>query len=205
MSTLNIAEFCVKKKVNKIIFLNAYPYGPPIKLPINEDHALQPHSPYNSSKLISEELLFKYLIGKTDVVSLRVFNIYGKLQANNFLIPTIINQAKKNGEISLNDLRPKRDFLYIKDLVSLIDKIIIKKSATGIYNVGYGRSFSIKQITDAISKILDKSIKLKSKNIIRKNEILDLFADIKKVSSAFNWQPKFSIYEGISDYLRDEK
>ena len=73
----------------------------------------------------------------------------------------------------------------------MIDKIIIKKSATGIYNVGYGRSFSIKQITDAISKILDKSIKLKSKNIIRKNEILDLFADIKKVSSAFNWQPSF--------------
>ena len=63
-----------------------------------------------------------------------------------------------------------------------------------------GKSFSIEQITDAISKILDKSIKLKSKNIIRKNEILDLFADIKKVSSAFNWQPKFSIYEGISDY-----
>ena len=103
-------SFCAKKKVNKIIFLNAYPYGPPIKLPISEDHALQPHSPYNSSKLISEELLFKYLIGKTDVVSLRVFNIYGKLQANNFLIPTIINQAKKNGEISLNDLRPKETF-----------------------------------------------------------------------------------------------
>ena len=62
----------------------------------------------------------------------------------------------------------------------MIDKIIIKKPVSGVYNVGYGRSFSIKQITDAISKILDKSIKLKSKNIIRKNEILDLFADIKK-------------------------
>ena len=44
--------------------------GPPIKLPINEDHFTL--TPYNSSKLISEELLFKYLIGKTDVVSLRV-------------------------------------------------------------------------------------------------------------------------------------
>ena len=176
-----------------------------MKLPIDENHQLQPHSPYNSSKLISEELLFKYLIEKTNVVSLRVFNIYGKHQAENFLIPTIINQAKINGEISLNDLRPKRDFLYIKDLVNLIDKIIIKKPVTGIYNVGFGKSFSIKQISTAVSTIFNRKIKLKSKKIIRKNEILDLFADISKVSSTFNWRPKYSINEGINDYLRNEK
>ncbi len=205
LSTLNVSEFCIKKNVNKIIFLNAYPYGVPIKLPVDENHHLQPHSPYNSSKLISEELLFKYLIEKTNVVSLRVFNIYGKHQKENFLIPTIINQAKINGEISLNDLRPKRDFLYVKDLVSLIEKIIIKKPVSGIYNVGFGKSFSIKQISTAVSSIFNRKIKLKSKKIIRPNEILDLFADISKVSSTFNWRPKYSINEGINDYLRNEK
>lgn len=205
ISTLNIAELCIKKNVNKIIYLNAYPYGNPIKLPVDENHPLQPHSPYNSSKLISEDLLFKYLTDKTNVVSLRVFNVYGHYQSNNFLMPTIINQAKQNSKIILNDLRPKRDFLYIKDLVDLLDKIIIKKPVTGIYNVGYGSSISIKQISEAISILLNKNIELKGRNIIRKNEVLDLFADISKVIKAFDWIPKYSIQEGLNDYLENEK
>ena len=55
-STLNVAEFCRKKKVNKLIYINAYPYGMPQYLPIDEKHILQPHSPYNSSKTIAENI-----------------------------------------------------------------------------------------------------------------------------------------------------
>ena len=205
LSTLNIAEFCLRKNVNKIIYLNAYPYGKPISLPVDENHPVEPHSPYNASKLIAEDLLFSYLNGITSVTSLRVFNVYGNFQSKHFLIPTIVNQAKKNGKIKLNDLRPKRDFLYINDLINLIDKIIESKSETGIFNVGYGKSTSIKEISEAISVLLNINVELISKNEIRPNEVLDLYSDISKVKRTFNWEPKYSIIQGLTDYLKNEK
>ena len=203
ISTLNIAELCRVKNIKSLLYINAYPYGEPKDLPINEKHPLKPHSPYNSSKLLSEKLLFSYLDGLTKVISLRVFNVYGKHQSNDFVIPKILSQILENGEVILNDLRPKRDFLYIKDLVQLIKKIIQHKSTSGIFNVGFGKSFSMKEIVDAISISQKKKIILKTKNEIRPNEILDLYADISKVSKAFNWKPEFSILNGLNDYLKN--
>ncbi len=203
LSTLNIAEFCLKKNVNKIIYLNAYPYGKPLSLPVDENHPLEPHSPYNTSKLIAEDLLFKYLDGVTSVTSLRVFNVYGNFQSKHFLIPTIISQAQNNGKIILNDLRPKRDFLYIKDLINLIEKIINTKSAKGIYNVGYGKSTSIKEICEAVAVLLKTNVELISKNKIRPNEVLELYSDISKAKKTFNWKPKYNIVRGLTDYLKN--
>ena len=57
-STLNIAEFCRLKKISKVIYLNSYPYGNPKYLPIDENHSMSFHSPYNKSKYLSEILLF---------------------------------------------------------------------------------------------------------------------------------------------------
>ncbi len=203
LSTLNIAEFCLKKNVNKIIYLNAYPYGKPLSLPVDENHPLEPHSPYNTSKLIAEDLLFKYLDGVTSVTSLRVFNVYGNFQSKHFLMPTIISQAQNNGKIILNDLRPKRDFLYIKDLINLIEIIINTKSAKGIYNVGYGKSTSIKEICEAVAVLLKTNVELISKNKIRPNEVLELYSDISKAKKTFNWKPKYNIVRGLTDYLKN--
>ena len=193
------------KKIKKLIYLNAYPYGVPQYLPIDESHPLEPHSPYNSSKIIAENLLFSYLNNITKVISLRVFNIYGKYQLQNFLIPNIISQIKESDKVILNDLRPKRDFLYIQDLIILLNNIILDTNNIGIYNVGYGRSYSIKEVVDAISIAFNKRIALKTIQKKRQNEILDLYADINKVKSSFNWSPKFSILDGMKHYYKNEK
>ena len=70
---------------------------------------MDPHSPYNFSKTIAENMLINYLNGITKVISLRVFNIYGLYQSQNFLIPKIISQIKNKKTISLNDLGDKRE------------------------------------------------------------------------------------------------
>lgn len=203
-SSLNIAEFCRLKKVKKVIYLNSYTYGSPKYLPIDENHPESFHSPYNKSKYIAEQLLFQYLEDISDVVSLRLFNIYGKYQNDNFLIPTILKQISSKA-ITVKDLKPKRDYLYIKDLSELLNTIINKNHTHGIFNVGSGRSSSVEEILNTIKDVLNSDLNIISENITRKNEVMDCVADIKKIENEFSWSPKYSLKDGIIDYLNEVK
>lgn len=203
-SSLNIAEFCRLKKVKKVIYLNSYTYGSPKYLPIDENHPESFHSPYNKSKYIAEQLLFQYLEDISDVVSLRLFNIYGKYQNDNFLIPTILKQISSKA-ITVKDLKPKRDYLYIKDLSELLNTIINKNHTHGIFNVGSGRSSSVEEILNTIKDVLNSDLNIISENITRKNEVMDCVADIKKIENEFSWSPKYSLEDGIIDYLNEVK
>jgi UDP-glucose 4-epimerase len=203
-STLNITEFCRLKKVKKIIYLNSYTYGNPKYLPIDEKHPVSFHSPYNKSKYIAEQLLFQYLENISDVISLRLFNIYGKYQSENFLIPTIFKQIS-NDAVSVKDLKPKRDYLYIKDLIELLNTIINKNHINGIFNVGSGKSISVEEILNTIKDVLNSNLNIISENITRNNEVMDCVADIEKLEKEFSWSPKYSLKDGIIDYLNEVK
>lgn len=204
-STLNIAELCRIKNIKKVIYLNSYTYGTPNYLPIDEKHKLAFHSPYNKSKHIAEDILFKYLEKDFNVISLRLFNIYGEYQGNNFLIPTILKQLKK-GTIHLKDLEPKRDYLYIKDFTKLLNLLVEKKHIdNGVYNIGSGKSHSVKEILENIKELCNYDFNIIAENKRRKNEILDCYADISKINAQINWTPEYSLKEGLKDYLEKVK
>lgn len=199
--TLNIAEFCRVKAVSKLIYLNSYPYGNPEYLPIDETHPIHLHSHYNKSKQLCEELLFYYLDNITDVVSLRLFNIFGQYQSDNFLIPTILNQIIHSSNVRVQNLQPKRDYLYIKDVVSLLQKVLTDNNPNGIFNVGSGKSISVGEMIELVAKVVDKKVEVVSENCIRENEVMDCVADIGKVKDTFNWVPQFSVEKGLIDYI----
>ncbi|MBA94296.1 MAG: hypothetical protein CMP21_00825 [Rickettsiales bacterium] len=202
-STLNIAEFCKQKKVPLCLYLNTYLYGNPSYLPIDENHKIALPSPYHKSKYFSEQLLLNYFEGITKVISLRLFNVFGKYQSNNFLISKIIEQLNSD-KIELNDLNPKRDFIYIKDVTNLINIIISNQNrikSSEIFNVGTGQSYSVKEILELIQKITKSKIEVIDNKIIRKNEVNDCYADIKKIKQVFNWEPNYSFQEGLKDLL----
>ena len=86
VGTLNILDYAVNKQINNIINISTYTYGNPRYLPIDENHPLNPHSPYNKSKLISEELCKYYSEDyKLNVITLRPFQIYGSSHNSSFI------------------------------------------------------------------------------------------------------------------------
>ena len=196
-STINTLELARISK-SKVIFLSSYFYGPPQYIPVDEVHPLSPHNPYSSSKLLSEEICKGYSRDHdVDSISLRLFNIYGKEQKGNFLIPDIINQIK-SGKVILNDPRPKRDYIHISDVINAIYNII-KADFRGFdcFNLGTGESHSVEKIVNLIKKYCPDRFEFFFKNIKRRGEVLDSVADIKKIKKAFDWQPNIGIEEGI--------
>jgi nucleoside-diphosphate-sugar epimerase len=192
-NNINVTLICLeitRIKNAKFIFISSYVYGSPEYLPIDENHRISPANPYSWSKLIGENLCESYFrdFGVPCLI-IRPFNIYGNGQNNKFIIPTIIKQFK-SGHIQLNDPRPKRDFLNIKDFQSAILSIInFDFNDFEIYNLGFGESFAIKDIID-ILKPERPNVNVSFRNIYRKGEVLDTICNANKFRSKFKWEPK---------------
>ena len=93
---INSLDFCKKRNI-KFIFLSSYLYGKSKKIPIDEDCKINPHNIYAKCKQECENLCLQYANRyKIDIVSLRIFNIYGQINDNNFLISNILNLVKRD-------------------------------------------------------------------------------------------------------------
>jgi UDP-glucose 4-epimerase len=91
LGTLNLLEFARLKDIKKFIYISTYVYGQPKYLPIDENHPVNPHSIYNKSKLLAEELCENYADNfGIDIVTLRPFYLYGPESKSNSFIPSVI-------------------------------------------------------------------------------------------------------------------
>ncbi len=197
ISTLNILEKARRDRA-KVIFLSTYVYGRPQYLPVDEKHPKQPLNPYTQSKILCEELCASYNRDfGVSITILRPFNVYGPGQNSDFFIPTIINQIN-NESIQLNDSRPKRDFIYIDDVIEAIIKSIANpKSGFYTFNVGSGISTSVKDVVSTIKNLSNSKAFINFSGQRRKGEILDTVADISKIKSVLGWEPKITLLDGL--------
>jgi UDP-glucose 4-epimerase len=197
VGTLNALELC-RKTGARMIFISSYVYGVPEYLPIDEKHPTVAFNPYAQTKLIGEELCQAYNrdFGLSSIV-IRPFNIYGKGQGGHFLIPTIISQAR-SGAISLNDLRPRRDYIHIDDVTDLLIKAMdYDKSGFEIFNAGSGESYSVEEIARMVAGELGGNIPIESKGNERKCEVPDTIADISKAKDLLDWEPRIKFEDGL--------
>ena len=199
VGTMMALDYC-KKHNSKLIFVSSYLYGKPKKIPIDENQPAKPTNPYTLSKKISEDVCRFYSKNYgVNVSILRPFNVYGANQKEHFLIPSIIKQINLAKEINVKDLKPKRDFVYIKDLVDAIIKTIDLEKKFVIFNIASGISYSVLEVINAIQKIKKKNLKIKSSEEIRSDEIMDTKANIKKAKKLLKWTPVWSFEKGIRD------
>jgi len=197
LGTLNMLELCRLNNAN-MIFASSYVYGVPDYLPIDENHPVNAFNPYAQSKLIGEQLCQGYHRDfNVPVIIFRPFNIYGKGQKEDFLIPSIIKQAS-SGTVSLKDSRPKRDFIYIDDVIDAYCKAIeYEIDEFNIFNIGSGKSYSISEILEIIKSKYDLELELEFSEERRPNEILETIANIKRAKTLLNWAPTTSMTKGI--------
>jgi nucleoside-diphosphate-sugar epimerase len=204
LGTLNILEYCRKHNAS-MTFISTYMYGTPQYLPVDENHPREAHSVYNHTKLLAEDTCEFYSNNYNNSITvLRLFNVYGFGQRQDFLIPSIIQQAMNNNIIEVTDLRPKRDFIYIDDV---IDAICLSLGLSGynIYNVGSGISYSVSDVIKIICDILGEERRVIDKKQIRTNEVLDVVADINKIKKELAWEPRTTIINGINNIIESIK
>ena len=200
--TLNVLEYCIKKKVKKLIYVSSYVYGNPKYCPIDENHPVNPHNAYSESKYLGERLC-KFYCDRTELnlTILRPFNIFGESMNEGFLLTNLINAVKTDKKITIVNKNSKRDFLYIDDFVDLILKIKDYNCKFEIFNVGTGVSFSFNDVIKKIEYITSKKLNLDYLDD-DKTFMGNIQADISKIKEKLNWKPKIEFEEGLKKILK---
>ena len=203
-STKYMLDYCVKNK-SKMIFISSYLYGNTKKIPTNEKSTLKTLNPYSLSKKICEDMCYFYEKNyHLDLIIIRPFNIYGPGQNNLWFISNIINQIKNKKEITLMSQSQKRDYVYIDDFSDLIYTLIKKNIKKGTFNLGSGKSYTLKSVVSIIQKISKSKKNIINKNIYRKNDIKETKADIRKLYLKLGWKPKWTLIKGITKIIKNK-
>ncbi len=201
--TVQSLEYCRKNNA-RLVFLSSYLYGVPNAVPISESADLKPNNPYALSKKLAEDTCqFYSSFYDIDVTILRLFNIYGPRQDNRFLIPSIINQVLYKESVQVKDLDPRRDYVYIDDLVNSILYAIESPQRFDIFNIGSGISYSVAEVISLIQQLAGTNLPVYSEAERRAQEVMDTKANIDHIYEVLNWKPKWSLQEGLSAVLKE--
>ena len=103
------------------------------------------------------------------------------------------------------DLEPKRDYIYVEDLVDALIKAIKIDDGYNIFNIGSGKSYSVGEIIRIIQEKAGTNLPVQSENISRDHEIYDIKADVTFAKNNLGWIPKHTFSEGIEKLLAQSK
>ena len=115
-----MANACRRAGVARLVHTSTSEvYGTALRVPIDEDHPLQPQSPYSASKIGGDMMALSFHHAfELPVAVVRPFNTYGPRQSTRAVIPTILAQLHAGAEeIRLGATSPTRDFNYVTDTV----------------------------------------------------------------------------------------
>lgn len=166
---------------------------------LNSSLSTNPTTSYGITKLCACKLT-DLLCGELDLeyVWVRVLSVYGKNDNKETLISSAIESMLKNENIELTIGLQNWDYLYSEDAGEALF-LIDKKGKNGkIYNLGSGKTDTIRNYLATIKEITNSKSKLNFGSMpINKNQPQYLCADIDDLVNDIFWKPKTSFYNGI--------
>src|SRR3984957_2152123 len=202
--TLNVLVAARDARVKRVVFAcSCAVYGKTSALPIQENTALAPISPYGLTKQVGEAYgrVFEELYG-LEFVSLRYFNVFGPRQDPGSAysgVLSLFNAAVLGGTqpTVYGDGEQSRDFVYVENVVAANLLAAEAKGATGLaVNVGTGNRSTLNQTLAALGKITGRPAKAKYA-AAREGDIRDSQADISLAQRALGYRPSFGFDEGL--------
>src|SRR5437879_11641485 len=179
-------------------------YGTARKVPISENHPLQPQSPYSASKICGDMMALSFHHAfELPVTVVRPFNTYGPRQSTRAVIPTILAQLHKGAkQLHLGATSPTRDFNYVDDTVAGFLAVAGCDRAIGeVVNIGSGREISIGdlvrllvQITGTDAEIVTDDARLRPTG----SEVERLLCDNTRAREWARWAPAVSLEAGLT-------
>ena len=204
IGTLNICQAAKENRVSRLIHTSTSEvYGTAKYVPIDENHPLQPQSPYSATKIAADAMAMSFYNSfNLPVTIVRPFNTYGPRQSARAVIPTIITQiASGKKEIQLGDPSPTRDFNYVEDCCRGFIMLAESKKTIGeTVNIGSNTEISIGDTFNLIKEIMSSDVILindEQRKRPKKSEVFRLCCDNKKIKELVSYEPEVDIRNGL--------
>lgn len=202
--TLNICQAALENNVKRVIHTSTSEvYGTARYVPIDEEHPLQPQSPYSASKIGADAMAMSFFNAfDLPLTIARPFNTYGPRQSARAVIPTIISQiAAGKKEIKLGDVTPTRDFNFVKDTCRGFLQLSECDEAVGqVVNIGSNYEISVGDTLNIIRELMGSDVRFVTDNVRmrpEKSEVFRLWGDNAKIRSLTGFEPEYDIRAGL--------
>ena len=210
-----LLDCLVRNEIGNVVFSSsAAVYGEPDRVPISEDEAKHPTSPYGWTKWAFEQVLGFYEVAHgIRHVALRYFNAAGATSSRverhdpeTHLIPNILEAARGGKTISVfgtdyptPDGTAVRDYVHVTDLADAhlraVDYLIEGGASTAV-NLGSGAGFSVLQVIDAVRRVTGQDFPVDLGDR-RAGDPPELVADPARARTVLGWEPKRSSLDEI--------
>ena len=176
----------------------------PSERPHAESDPLAAGNVYAASKGLSEELVafaahqcptIRFLVA-------RFFNVYGPGETNPHLIAEILNALAAGNDLRLGNLEPRRDYVYVTDVVDALIRLGRYTGSRAVFNVGTGQGWSAKDIVQHVERILKRQIKfVVDPAKVRRVDRQSLVADATLATVELQWTARIPLDEGLRNML----
>lgn len=190
-----VLDALIAKGYSKIIYCSSVVvYGDLATEPYTEESPVYANDNYTKLKLSNEQKVIN-----AGGVVVRLANIIGSGMAKNNVLSDIISQLNGNGVVTVRNERPVRDFIYIDDVVTALETLILEGKA-GIYNVGSGIGVSIKKMAELALHVVGKSNGV-VKSLAVSPSLSYNVVNIDKMKKLYGWSPKLSLEQSIKNMV----
>lgn len=210
---LHILEYLRQNSANVRVLLigSADEYGPvnPAQIPVREDNAVNPESPYALAKVIQNQYGRMYAkLFSVDAVATRSFNHTGPGQRDAFVLSSFakqiaeIRRGKREAEIEVGNLDVRRDFLDVRDVCDAY-VVLLKKGRMGeTYNVCSGLSYRVGDLLRELCALAGVHVAIRVDVArLRPVDTPELRGDPSKMREHTGWTAKLPIQETLKTLL----
>jgi len=210
---LNIFEAVRQNGIDPLIHIagSSEEYGLVKKdeIPIKETNPLRPLSPYAVSKVGQDLLGYQYFKSYgLKIIRTRGFNHTGPRRGEVFVCSDFakqvarIEKGKQKPIIKVGNLKAKRDFTDVRDMVRAYWLVLEKGKIGEVYNICSNKAYSIKEVLDILLSLSKRRIKIEEDpQRMRPSDVPILLGDNTKFKKETGWQPEISFEKSIKDLL----
>jgi NAD dependent epimerase/dehydratase len=202
--SLNMCSAALEANVSRLVQVSTSEvYGTAKYVPIDEQHPLQPQSPYSASKVGADAIAMSFHNSfALPLVLARPFNTYGPRQSARAVIPTVITQiASGQTQINLGDTSTTRDFTYVADTCSALMSLGTSDDAVGrVVNIGSNHEISVYDTAVKIMSIMGADAEIvaaEERMRPAESEVQRLWCDNRLLRALTGYQPRYNIDEGL--------
>jgi dTDP-glucose 4,6-dehydratase len=186
-----------------ILISSSEVYGTAVRAPMDEEHPLNPRSPYAGTKAGADRLAYSYFVTYgLPIVIVRPFNNYGPHQHPEKVIPRFITQALRDEPLTVHgDGHASRDWLFVDDDAEAIEAVIaapLDAVAGEVLNVATGVDISVREIAEHVLAALGKPSDLKAFVTERPGQVDRHIGATEKTERLTGWKARTSFDDGLA-------
>jgi len=192
LGTANVVRKCLDHKIKRLIyFQTSLCYGTPQEQPITLNHPLAPRNSYAITKTAAERYI---AMSGLDFISFRLANCCGPRNRSG-PIPTFFKRLSEGKKCVITDT--KRDFVYIDDLVDIVELAVEGIGSKGYYHISTGKDIFISNLYDVIRKTMNlppQEVEIRERT---SDDVPTILLDPSKTEIDFGITPKTKLDYGI--------